>query len=82
MPFDDRIEIDRQSRHFAGEMRGGRDDEAIAKDIVLNVVGGCSCVSLFGSDRCTPCRAFYLIMGFVGAARADGNNLDAGPGNA
>jgi hypothetical protein len=80
MPFDDEVAVERQTKHFAGELRGGRSDAQIAKAIVLYAVGGCSCLSLFGSDRCQACHAFYLLMGFVAAARADESNLDASPG--
>ena len=80
MPFDDEFAIQKQTQHFAGELRGGRSDAQIAKDIVLYAVGGCSCISLFGSDRCQACHAYYLMMGFVTAARADGDNLDAASG--
>lgn len=72
MPFDDEFAIDRQAQHFAGEIRSGRPDTEIARSIVLDVVGGCSCVSLFGSDRCRACRAYYLVLGFVRAARGAG----------
>lgn len=77
MPFDDIVQIERQARHFTGEIRAGRPDEEIAKAIVLDVVGGCSCVSLFGSDRCRACRAYYLLVGFVVAARVDASGSDA-----
>lgn len=77
MPFDDEVALERQVTHFKGQIKAGRDDAGLALEIVLDVVGGCSCVSLFGSDRCRPCRAYYLLMGFVAAARAD-----AGPGKA
>lgn len=82
MPFDDEVAIERQTAHFAGELRAGRTDEQIAKDIVLYAVGGCSCVSLFGSDRCQACHAFYLLRGFVAAARAEEKDLDPPPGKA
>lgn len=77
MPFDDEVALERQVQHFTGQIKAGRDDVGLAKEIILDVIGGCSCVSLFGSDRCRACRAYYLLMGFVTAARADGDNLDA-----
>lgn len=81
MPFDDEVALDRQIQHFKGQLsKAGRDDSALTKEIILDVIGGCSCVSLFGSDRCRACRAYYLVMGLVTAARDDGNNLDADPG--
>lgn len=80
MPFDDEVAIERQTKHFAGEIRGGRPDADIAKDIVLYAVGGCSCISLFGSDRCQACHTYYLLTGFVAAARADEKGLDPAPG--
>ena len=80
MPFDDEVALDRQIQYFAGQIKAGRNDDSLAKEIILDVIGGCSCVSLFGSDRCRPCRAYYLLRGLVAAARGDGNNLDADPG--
>jgi len=80
VPFDDEVALDRQTQHFMGQIKAGRDDVSLAKEIILYTIGGCSCISLFGSDRCQACRAYYLLMGFVAAVRADKSNLDVSPG--